>query len=71
MTSPDDPIAGLPIAFDLDGTLVDTAPDLVRALNASIKPCGLSDVRIDDVRAMAGRGARGGRGHHSLATYVD
>lgn len=58
MTLTDDPIAGLPIAFDLDGTLVDTAPDLVRALNASVKPCGLSEVQVDDVRAMVGRGAR-------------
>ncbi|WP_300527913.1 HAD hydrolase-like protein [Maricaulis sp.] len=46
------------IAFDLDGTLVDTAPDLVRALNAVIRPRGLSDVLVEDVRAMVGRGAR-------------
>ncbi|WP_158291493.1 HAD hydrolase-like protein [Marinicauda algicola] len=48
----------LPIAFDLDGTLVDTAPDLVRALNASIAPHGLKPVPVADVRAMVGRGAR-------------
>lgn len=46
------------IAFDLDGTLVDTAPDLVRALNAVILPRGLDPVQTDDVRAMVGRGAR-------------
>ena len=46
------------IAFDLDGTLVDTAPDLVRALNAVIEPRGLPPVPLDDVRAMVGRGAR-------------
>ena len=46
------------IAFDLDGTLVDTAPDLVRALNAVIRPRGLNDVLVEDVRAMVGRGAR-------------
>lgn len=46
------------IAFDLDGTLVDTAPDLVRALNAAIAPAGLSPVPLSDVRAMVGRGAR-------------
>lgn len=46
------------IAFDLDGTLVDTAPDLVRALNATITPHGLKPVPVADVRAMVGRGAK-------------
>ena len=46
------------IAFDLDGTLVDTAPDLVRALNGVILPLGLPEVRVEDARAMVGRGAR-------------
>ena len=46
------------IAFDLDGTLVDTAPDLVRALNAVVEPCGLPPVDTADVREMVGRGAR-------------
>ncbi|OLF72245.1 hypothetical protein AWH62_10400 [Maricaulis sp. W15] len=46
------------IAFDLDGTLVDTAPDLLRALNAVIRPLGLQAVALDEVRAMVGRGAR-------------
>jgi phosphoglycolate phosphatase len=46
------------IAFDLDGTLVDTAPDLVRALNAIIVPRGLSPVPLNDVRALVGRGAQ-------------
>lgn len=46
------------IAFDLDGTLVDTAPDLVRALNAVILPRGLDPVLTEDVREMVGRGAR-------------
>jgi phosphoglycolate phosphatase len=46
------------IAFDLDGTLVDTAPDLVRALNDVIEPRGIEAVPLDDVRAMVGRGAK-------------
>ncbi|MEC9251338.1 MAG: HAD hydrolase-like protein [Pseudomonadota bacterium] len=46
------------IAFDLDGTLVDTAPDLVRSLNAVILPRGLQPVRVSDVREMVGRGAK-------------
>lgn len=51
-------LRGASIAFDLDGTLVDTAPDLVRALNESIAPFGLPPVPVKDVRAMVGRGAR-------------
>tara|TARA_R110002072_G_scaffold72335_10_gene172937 strand:- start:2231 stop:2911 length:681 start_codon:yes stop_codon:yes gene_type:complete len=49
---------GAGIAFDLDGTLVDTAPDLVRALNAVIAEDGLAPIPLDEVRAMVGRGAR-------------
>ena len=46
------------IAFDLDGTLVDTAPDLVRVLNAITAPRGLQPVPLHDVREMVGHGAR-------------
>jgi phosphoglycolate phosphatase len=46
------------IAFDLDGTLVDTAPDLVRALNHVVQPTGMAPVALADVRAMVGRGSR-------------
>lgn len=49
---------GARIAFDLDGTLVDTAPDLVRALNESVTPLGFDPVPVEAVRAMVGRGAR-------------
>lgn len=49
---------GAGIAFDLDGTLVDTAPDLVRALNVVVAEDGLENVALSDVRAMVGRGAR-------------
>tara|TARA_R110000868_G_scaffold57591_10_gene177925 strand:+ start:21372 stop:22061 length:690 start_codon:yes stop_codon:yes gene_type:complete len=60
MSSPLDPtlFAAASIAFDLDGTLVDTAPDLVRALNAVIVPEGLAAVPVERLRAMVGRGAR-------------
>ncbi|MCH8488699.1 MAG: HAD hydrolase-like protein [Oceanicaulis sp.] len=53
-----DALSGARIAFDLDGTLIDTAPDLVRALNAAIAPAGLDPVPLSAVRAMVGRGAR-------------
>jgi phosphoglycolate phosphatase len=46
------------IIFDLDGTLVDTAPDLTAALNAVMRREGRREVPLDDVRHMVGRGAR-------------
>jgi phosphoglycolate phosphatase len=46
------------LVFDLDGTLVDTAPDLVRALNAVIAAEGLPPVPLDKALTMVGRGAR-------------
>ncbi|HVK79086.1 MAG TPA: HAD-IA family hydrolase [Verrucomicrobiae bacterium] len=51
-------MADATIVFDLDGTLVDTAPDLVRALNATLDLEGLPRTRLESVRRMVGRGAR-------------
>lgn len=51
-------LADATIVFDLDGTLVDTAPDLVRALNETMDLEGLPNVRLDVVRQMVGQGAR-------------
>ncbi|MFI4936510.1 MAG: HAD hydrolase-like protein [Caulobacterales bacterium] len=53
-----DPLAGAVIAFDLDGTLVDTAPDLGGTLNAILAERGLPTVPLGDIRAMIGHGAR-------------
>lgn len=50
--------AGASIAFDLDGTLVDTAPDLVRTLNTLMTPRGIDHVPLSDIRSMVGRGAK-------------
>lgn len=44
--------------FDLDGTLVDSAPDLVGALNAALALEDLAPVGVSEVRMMVGRGAR-------------
>ena len=52
-------LLGATIAFDLDGTLVDTAPDLIGALNVVLGECGLSPTPPSAVRALVGRGARG------------
>ena len=49
---------GATIAFDLDGTLVDTAPDLIGALNAVLNEAGLASVTLSDARHLVGRGAR-------------
>ena len=46
------------IVFDLDGTLVDTAPDLCAALNHALGVLGRPGVPADDVRHMVGNGAR-------------
>jgi phosphoglycolate phosphatase len=46
------------IAFDLDGTLADTAPDLVRVLNRIVVPRGVAPVALAEVRSMVGHGAR-------------
>jgi phosphoglycolate phosphatase len=46
------------IVFDLDGTLVDTAPDLINALNFILDREGLSQVPLRSARNMIGAGAR-------------
>lgn len=44
--------------FDLDGTLVDTAPDLAAGMNAAMADLGLPPVPVATVRHLVGRGAR-------------
>ena len=46
------------VVFDLDGTLVDTAPDLTRATNYVLGLRGRAPVSAAEVRAMVGLGAR-------------
>jgi phosphoglycolate phosphatase len=46
------------IVFDLDGTLVDSAPDLVAALNLVLVGASLRPVAYADGRTMVGGGAR-------------
>lgn len=52
------PLQGAVIAFDLDGTLVDTAPDLVGTLNVLLRDEGLPTLPLDEARPFIGRGAR-------------
>jgi phosphoglycolate phosphatase len=46
------------VVFDLDGTLVDTAPDLINALNFVLGREGLPPVPLASARNMIGAGAR-------------
>ena len=46
------------LVFDLDGTLVDTAPDLVETLNVVLAREGMAPVPYDDARNLVGGGAR-------------
>ena len=47
----------LTILFDLDGTLVDTAPDLMGAHNHVMKKFGFHQKNLVDIKHLAGRGA--------------
>jgi phosphoglycolate phosphatase len=48
----------LTIVFDLDGTLIDTAPDLIDALNLILAQEGLPALPFDTARNLIGGGAR-------------
>ena len=45
------------ILFDLDGTLVDTAPDLMRAHNHVMEKFGYPTKSTDEIRNLVGQGA--------------
>ena len=47
------------VLFDLDGTLIDSAPDLGAAADQMRTDRGLASLPLSDYRAMAGSGARG------------
>ena len=51
-------LRGTSIIFDLDGTLVHTAPDLVGALNHVLSAEGIAPVRLDEIDALIGQGAK-------------
>jgi phosphoglycolate phosphatase len=46
------------IVFDLDGTLVDTAPDLIETLNALLQRHDVAAVPFDQARSMIGAGVK-------------
>jgi phosphoglycolate phosphatase len=66
------------IAFDLDGTLVDTAPDLIDTLNAVFAQKGIPPVAFETARTMIGGGVKkllerslGAQGFASTPSEVD
>ena len=48
----------LTILFDLDGTLVNTAPDLMHAHNYVMKKYGFDERKLSDIKKLAGRGSK-------------
>lgn len=66
------------VVFDLDGTLVDTAPDLIHTLNAILGTEGIPALSYDIARPMIGGGVRplleqalAERGQHPGETAMD
>jgi phosphoglycolate phosphatase len=54
-------MAALPfrtVAFDLDGTLADTAPDIAAALNRMLEALGRKALPENTIRSLVGHGAR-------------
>jgi phosphoglycolate phosphatase len=45
------------VAFDLDGTLIDSAPDIARALGRTLASFGRAGLTVPQVRAMVGDGS--------------
>jgi phosphoglycolate phosphatase len=51
-------LIGTTLAFDLDGTLVDTAPDLMGTLNIILGEHGLAPLPLSAARNLIGKGAK-------------
>ena len=45
------------ILFDLDGTLIDTAPDLISAHNHVMRKFGFKERGLEEIKKIAGKGA--------------
>jgi phosphoglycolate phosphatase len=52
------PLRDLTVVFDLDGTLIDTAPDLVAATNHALGLAGLEPVSIGELHPHIGYGSK-------------
>ncbi|MEO1041992.1 MAG: HAD-IA family hydrolase [Pseudomonadota bacterium] len=51
-------LSGAVCIFDLDGTLVDSAPDLSASLNIMLERAGLAPMPPEETRSQVGHGAR-------------
>ncbi|MBC6981727.1 phosphoglycolate phosphatase [Caulobacter sp. 17J80-11] len=51
-------LSGVAVVFDLDGTLVDTAPDIIGALNVLLAEAGLPTAPVEAGRRLIGGGVR-------------
>lgn len=51
-------LAGTTIVFDLDGTLIDTAPDLAAATNHVLAHKGLRPVALPEIHPLIGHGSK-------------
>jgi phosphoglycolate phosphatase len=51
-------VAPFAVIFDLDGTLIDTAPDLLAAVNAVLAGEGRNTLELPRLRHLVGHGAR-------------
>ncbi len=58
LTLTSDLLSGATIVFDLDGTLVDTAPDLAATLNHVLVDQGLTPLPLAEARDLIGQGAK-------------
>lgn len=56
--SPAPDLAGATIVFDLDGTLIDTAPDLAAATNFVLEHKGLRPIALSEIHPLIGHGSR-------------
>jgi phosphoglycolate phosphatase len=50
-------MSGIRVAFDLDGTLIDSAPDIRAAASRVLAAEGAAPLTLDETRAMIGEGA--------------
>ncbi len=50
-------LSGWTLAFDLDGTLIDSAPDIIEALNVVLREEGITPYALDAARPLIGHGA--------------
>lgn len=53
-----DVLNGATIVFDLDGTLIESAPDLIAAINSVLVPENFQPLNMEEARPFISRGAR-------------